>query len=109
MALRSWKLMCAASLLFLSAAVPLTARRQSIDAAPDKPPRFTGLTPGKFVVYKQQIPVDVVLIGFDQNQVNQSDLLAALPAAYSPVVRYPRFYGLDGRNMGLQYQFKYSI
>jgi hypothetical protein len=55
------------------------------------------------------VPVDIVLIGFDRNPVNDADVLAVLPSTYLPVVRYPRFYGLNGRSMGLGYSFKYSI
>src|SRR5687767_4117377 len=68
--------------------------------------RFRGLKPGEFVVHRQQVPVDVVLIGFKPGQVNQADLLSVLPETYKPVVRYPRFYGLQGRDTGLEYQFK---
>jgi hypothetical protein len=71
--------------------------------------RFRGLKPGEFVVHRQQVPVDVVLIGFKPGQVNQADLLSVLPETYKPVVRYPRFYGLQGRDTGLEYQFKYSL
>jgi hypothetical protein len=70
---------------------------------------FRGLEPGKFVVHQQQVPVDIVLIGFGPNQVNVTDLRGVLPATYAPVVRYPQFYGLNGRDMGLEYRFRYSV
>jgi hypothetical protein len=105
MMFRVWAPLGALSLVLLSAAAPLAARQLTTD----KPLTFRGLAPGKFVVHEQQIPVDVVLIGFGANQVNEDDLLGVLPATYKPVVRYPRFYGLEGRDMGLEYTFKYSI
>src|SRR5690606_32220978 len=37
-----------------------------------------------------------------------NDLKGVLPAAYEPVVRYPRFYGLQGRDMGLRFDFAYD-
>jgi hypothetical protein len=70
---------------------------------------FRGLKPGEFVVHRQQVPVDVVLIGFQPGQVNETDLLGLLPKTYKPVIRYPRFYGLQGRDTGLEYQFTYSL
>ena len=65
------------------------------------------LQPGEFVVQKQTVPVDIVFIGYRPGQVNDSALLASLPATYKPVVRYPQFYGLNGRDMGLEFRFKY--
>jgi hypothetical protein len=71
--------------------------------------RLHTLDPGEFVVRKQTIPVDLVFIGYDRSQVNESALRAALPATYSPVVRFPQFYGLNGRDIGLEFQFKYDV
>jgi hypothetical protein len=68
-----------------------------------------GLKPGEFVVLAQEIPIRVVFIGFEAGQVNEADLTSLLPASYRPVVRVPQFYGLDGRNMGLEYRFTYQI
>ena len=68
-----------------------------------------GLKPGAFVVLTQEIPIRVVFIGFEAGQVNEADLTALLPASYRPVVRVPQFYGLDGRNTGLEYQFRYQL
>jgi hypothetical protein len=70
--------------------------------------RFAGLAPGKFVVQKQTVPVRVVLIGFGA-EVDTAAIRSRLPATYKPVVRVPRFYGLPGRNMGLEYQFSYRL
>ncbi len=70
---------------------------------------FNGLAPGEFVVQQQDVPVNIVLVGFGEDQVDTEDLLGILPPSYKPVVRYPQFYGLDGRNMGLEYTFDYSV
>ena len=32
-----------------------------------------------------------------------------LPQTYAPVVRYPRFYGLNGRDTGLNFRFDYRF
>jgi hypothetical protein len=71
--------------------------------------RLHTLSPGEFVVQKQTIPVDLVFIGYDRSQVDEAALLAALPKTYSPIVRYPQFYGLNGRDMGLEFTFKYDV
>jgi hypothetical protein len=94
-------------------AVPILAERAPANAEADvtfrRSPSFSGLEPGAFVSHKQTIPVDIVLIGFDVAQINRSDLSALLPATSKPVVRYPQFYGLNGRDLGLEYEFKYSL
>ena len=71
--------------------------------------RLETLRPGAFVVQKQVVPVNIVLIGYDRGQIDESALLAELPATYTPVVRFPRFYGLNGRDLGLQFRFKYNV
>src|SRR6185503_14286890 len=48
-------------------------------------------------------------IGFDIGQINRSDLAALLPKTSTPAVRYPQFYGLNGRGLGLEYEFKYTL
>ena len=68
-----------------------------------------GLQPGQTVTYKQNIPINIIFIGYDKKAVDQQTLLSELPATYAPVVRYPQFYGLPGRDMGLKYTFKYNV
>lgn len=67
------------------------------------------LKPGQTETLEQRIPVNVVLVGFDERAVNDAALLQELPSVYEPVVRFPRFYGLEGRNMGLRYSFDYKV
>ena len=111
MTFRAWTLIPSLTLMLIFGAAPLVADRQSERAAPPSERRLTlhGLKPGEFVVQRLQVPVNIVLIGFDESQVNASDLRGWLPETYKPVVRYPRFYGLNGRDVGLEYTFKYSI
>jgi hypothetical protein len=70
---------------------------------------WRGLSPGEFEVLGKTVPVNVVFIGYERHDINLAALAAVLPATYDPVVRYPQFYGLDGRNMGLSYTFKYRF
>jgi hypothetical protein len=53
------------------------------------------------------VPINLVFIGYSDQQVNREALMDQLPATYDPVVRVPRFYGLPGRDMGLHYRFAY--
>ncbi len=68
-----------------------------------------GLQPGETITYEQKIPINIVFIGYDRNTIDRNEILDQLPAAYAPVVRYPQFYGLPGRDMGLKFNFKYNF
>src|SRR5687768_3233741 len=60
-----------------------------------------GLQPGELVTYEQTVPINIVFIGYPRNTIDRDELLGVLPESYAPVVRYPQFYGLQGRDMGL--------
>ncbi len=70
-------------------------------------PDLKTLRPGAFVVQQQAVPVDVVFIGYRRQQIDEATLLGMLPQTYRPTVRYPQFYGLNGRDMGLEFRFRY--
>jgi hypothetical protein len=106
---RSVALLGLLGVLLFTTAAPRAAQTSEGAAGERHGLHFRGLKPGEFVVHRQQVPVDVVLIGFTPQQVNRADLRGVLPQTYRPVVRYPRFYGLQGRDTGLEYQFKYSV
>lgn len=68
------------------------------------------LQPGAAVTYRQTVPVNIVLVGFKPGAVNTGTLLGSLPERSRPVVRAPLyFYGLPGRDLGLEYQFRYRL
>jgi hypothetical protein len=67
------------------------------------------LKPGETETLEQVVPVNIVLVGFDRGQVNETALLEELPASYEPIVRYPPFYGLEGRDLGLRHVYKYNL
>jgi len=75
-------------------------------AAAKKQP--AGLTPGQSVLFKQEVPINLVFIGYDEGAIDLSELLGGLPSSYEPIVRYPEFYGLSGRPMGLHFDFTYK-
>jgi hypothetical protein len=64
---------------------------------------------GQPQTYKQAVPINVVFIGYPKQSVNVAALLGTLPSTYAPVVRYPQFYGLPGRDVGLQFDFNYKV
>ncbi len=74
-----------------------------------KAPKFQELRPGEFTTLSKEIPIKIALVGFDEADVNEDALLAELPETYNPLVRYPQFYGLNGRDLGLSFEFEYDI
>ena len=67
------------------------------------------LQPGQAQTFEQTVPVQVVFLGYDQATINTDEFLSQLPQGYAPVVRYPLFYGLTGRDMGLNFTFDYKL
>ena len=67
------------------------------------------LQPGETVTFGQKVPINIVFIGYKQSSINTQALLNQLPAGSEPVVRYPQFYGLPGRDMGLSFDFDYNV
>jgi hypothetical protein len=101
----------ALALSLFALAAPIVAERApaEADVTVRRSPAFSGLEPGAFVTHKQTVPIDIVLIGFGLERINRRDLAALLPPTLAPAVRYPQFYGLNGRAVGLDYEFKYSL
>lgn len=101
----------ALALASFALATPIVAERApaELDVTLRRSPSFSGLEPGAFVAHQQTVPIDIVLIGFDSDGINRQDLSALLPPMSAPVVRYPQFYGLNGRAVGIEYRFKYSL
>jgi hypothetical protein len=88
--------------MVISLALPGTVSATRQDA-----PAAGPFTPGQITTFKQTIPINFVFIGYKPSDINTTDFSQWLPAAYKPIVRYPTFYGLPGRDMGLQYNFSY--
>lgn len=66
-----------------------------------------GLRPGQTTIYQQNVPINLVFIGYERNEIDVAAMKAELPASSHPIVRYPPFYGLVGREMGLNFKFNY--
>jgi len=96
---KGWLGLFSALMLLALFATPVAARQQ----------RFDGLQPGAFVTFKQTVPINLVLIGYDRRAVDRDDLLKELPKGYDPLVRNAQLYGLPGRNLGLHYDFRYRV
>lgn len=97
------------TLLFLLLALALLAPAALAQGDDPAAAPTDGLSPGAHVTYTQRVPVNIVFVGYERGDLKLSDLQGMLPARYEPTVRYPQFYGLEGRDMGLRFNFRYDL
>ena len=71
-------------------------------------PKFSHLTPGGQPALTEKVPVNVVFVGYDRDDVGRSAFLSGLARTYEPVNRYPAFYGLDSK-LGIKYTYDYKL
>lgn len=72
------------------------------------PPRFRHLEPGGQPRLAERLPVNVVFIGYQPGQVNNSQFRNGLPAKYEPVVRSRLTYGKK-EPIGITYTYDYNL
>ena len=65
-----------------------------------------GLTPGGVTPFDEQLPVNVVFVGFDEADAPWDQVRAQLPDSSEPIVRSRIFYGVTER-LGLDHQYEY--
>ena len=65
-----------------------------------------GLTPGGVTPFDEQLPVNVVFVGFDEADAPWDQVRAQLPDSSEPIVRSRIFYGVTER-LGLGHQYEY--
>lgn len=66
-----------------------------------------GLEAGEQVTYEQDVPINLVFVGYEPGDIDEAALMDQLPATYDPVVRFPQFYGVSGRDLGVAFNFDY--
>jgi hypothetical protein len=73
---------------------------------------FITLEPGKTRVISQEIPVNIVLVGYEEGtgarDIDTAALLAQLPETYRPVNRAAFWYGTL-QPLGLNYSYRYNV
>ena len=70
------------------------------------PPSFTHLRPGAPAQLVERLPVNVVLLGYEQ--VNPDDVQRQLPATSKPVVRSRANYGIK-EEVGITFRYEYDV
>ena len=57
-------------------------------------PRYRNLDPGGPARLSEKVPVNLVFVGYERDQVSKRRFLAGLPSRYKPVVRSRLDYGV---------------
>ena len=69
---------------------------------------YENLRPGKKARLQEEVPVNFVFVGYEQDDVDTGDFLAGLPGSSKPVVRSRLWYGQTER-LGLRYGYDYDV
>jgi hypothetical protein len=73
---------------------------------------FETLDPGKTLIVKQEIPINIVFVGYEKGtgdqDINQADFVKGLPTNYRPVARADWYYGRT-KPMPMEYTYKYNL
>ena len=72
---------------------------------------FQNLQPGERADLDEEVPVNFVFVGYDQDDVDRERFLAGLPEEYKPVVRSEYFYNesVEESLLGLNYTYDYNV
>ena len=76
--------------------------------AGDAAPELDTLEPGGFLRIEQDLDINVVFIGFADDDIDQGAIEAALPGEYNVINRYPAFYG-NTQFLGNDFDFTHSF
>lgn len=71
-------------------------------------PGFATIAPGELPNLSEVVPITVVLVGYEADQVDSDRVRELLPASGRPLARMPAFYGYE-RPLGITYQYDYEF
>jgi hypothetical protein len=69
---------------------------------------YRHLDPGGPARFSEKVPVNLVFVGYERDQVRKHRFLAGLPSRYQPVNRSRLFYGVTDR-LGISYSYDYDV
>lgn len=95
-------------LILLALSVLCAGAALTVAPAQAAPPRFANLNPGGQADLRERVPVNVVLVGYDRDDVNVARMRAGLANAYEPVVRSRLWYGTTEK-LGIRYTYDYDV
>jgi hypothetical protein len=69
---------------------------------------YANLDPGQTAALSEQVPVNIVFVGYEPAQVPEAAFMAQLPQAYKPIVRSRLWYGVT-ELLGIHYTYDYDV
>jgi len=72
------------------------------------PPDFDHLDPGGQPDLREEVPVNIVFVGYDRDQISSSRFRRTLADSYEPVVRSRLWYGIE-EQIGITYTYDYDL
>ncbi len=92
------------------AAVPIAAGSSTAaaDRWADRPPKLRHLDPGGQPSLGEKVPVNVVFVGYEREDVDARQFRAGLPSTYDPVVRSRSWYGAT-ETLGISSGYDYDV
>ena len=85
-----------------------TSPTASADQGRHRPPHFRHLEPGGQPSLREEVPVNVVFLGYDRDDVHPSEFLAGLAETYVPEVQSRRWYG-ERETLGINLSYDYDL
>lgn len=94
----------------LVVSVVLALAVSSVAQAKTSPPNLTNLDPGGTTTLQQQLPVNIVFVGYESGagdmNVDETTFMNGLASTYDTINRYPAFYGLPAdAHIGFTYDY----
>ena len=71
-------------------------------------PRLRNLDPGGPARFSEKVPVNLVFVGYERDQVSKRRILAGLPRSYKPLNRNRLLYGVT-EPLGIRYTYDYEV
>jgi len=96
------------SLVALTATLTLAAGLLAAAPAGGAPPEFEHLDPGGQPTLVEDLPVNVVFIGHERDEVDAASYRQRLADRYEPIVRSRAFYGIQEK-LGITHRYDYNI
>jgi hypothetical protein len=69
---------------------------------------YQHLDPGGPANYREKVPVNLVFVGYERDQVREQRFLAGLPDRYRPLSRFPADFGITDL-LGITYTYDYDV
>ncbi|HET9557636.1 MAG TPA: hypothetical protein VFS70_10905, partial [Actinomycetota bacterium] len=69
---------------------------------------YRHLDPGGPARFSEKVPVNLVFVGYERDQVRKQRFLAGLPSRYRPLSRVPVDFGITDR-LGITYTYDYDV